>query len=97
MKASFYQTTTIAERPVSAELIEQGLISAIVVRSPSTVRALLTHARVPYSVPVVCAGRTTANAALDAGLSVAAVAASPSSADVAHAVAALLGSASNIQ
>ena len=92
-----YQTTTIAERPVSAELIEQGLISAIVVRSPSTVRALLTHARVPDSVPVVCAGRTTANAALDAGLSVAAVAASPSSAHVAHAVAALLGSASNIQ
>ena len=90
-----YRTASVAERPASAEMIEQGEVSAVVVRSPSAVRALVAHARVPASVPVVCAGRTTADAATDAGLAVAAVAASPSSADVARAVAGLLGSAGN--
>jgi len=92
-----YQTSSVAERPASAQLIEQGLISAVVVRSPSAVRALIAHARVPDSVPIVCAGRTTASAAVEAGLSVAAIATSPSSADVARAVATLLGSASKNQ
>ncbi len=88
-----YRTETVAERPASAEMIEQGQVSVVVVRSPSAVRALVAHARVPASVPVVCAGRTTAEAATGAGLVVAAVAASPTSADVARAVSGLLGSA----
>lgn len=88
-----YRTTTVPERPASADMIEQAQVSAVVVRSPSAVRALVTHAQVPASVPVVCPGRTTAEAAIEAGLAVAAVATSPSSADVARAVAGLLGSA----
>ncbi len=88
-----YLTSTVPERPASADMIEQGQVSAVVVRSPSAVRALIAHAQVPATVPIVCAGRTTAEAATDTGLAVAAVAASPSSADVARAVAGLLGSA----
>jgi uroporphyrinogen-III synthase len=85
-----YTTETVSERPASAEMIEDAQVRAIVVRSPSAVRALVTHARVPSSVPIVCAGRTTAEAATDAGLPIAAIAASPSSTDVARAVAELL-------
>ena len=72
-------------------MIEAGDVSAVVLRSPSAVRALVAHARVPATVPVVCAGRTTEGAAREAGLTVARVAPSPSSIDVARAVAELLG------
>lgn len=86
-----YETATVEDRPASAAMIEAGEVSAVVLRSPSAVRALVAHARVPASVPVICAGRTTEGAAREAGLSVASVADSPSSADVARAVAELLG------
>ncbi len=88
-----YRTETVAECPASADMIERSEVSVVVVRSPSAVRALVAHARVPASVPVVCAGQTTAEAAIGAGLTVAAVAASPAPADVARAVSGLLGSA----
>jgi uroporphyrinogen-III synthase len=81
-----YETSIVSQRPASAELIEKGLISAIVVRSPSAVRALVAHVQIPASVPLICAGRTTAEAAIEADLVVAAVADSPSSQDVARAV-----------
>lgn len=86
-----YRTETVSERPASAAMIEAGEVSAVVLRSPSAVRALVTHAQVPSTVPVICAGLTTAEAATEAGLTVAATAASPSSADVSREVAALLG------
>lgn len=81
-----YETATVAERPASAAMVEAGEVAAVVVRSPSAVRALVHHAAVPSEVPVICAGRTTAGAAQEAGLTVTAVASSPSSADVATAV-----------
>jgi len=88
-----YRTESVAERPASADMIERSQVSLVVVRSPSAVRALVSHVQVPASVPVVCAGRTTAEAAIAAGLSVAAIADSPGSVDVARAVSALLDSA----
>ncbi len=81
-----YRTETVVERPGSASMIEQGRVSAVVLRSPSAVRALATHVDLPDDVPLVCAGRTTGDAAAAAGFAVAAVSASPSSSDVARAV-----------
>lgn len=85
-EAVVYETSTVVEQPSSVRLIDDGTIGVIVVRSPSAVRALVAHAKVPVSVAIVCGGRTTAEAARDAGLSVAAVAASASSEDVMRAV-----------
>jgi uroporphyrinogen-III synthase len=67
-------------------MIEDGQVAAVVLRSPSAVRALAAHVYLPDDVPLVCAGRTTADAAAAAGFVVAAVSESPSSAGVAQAV-----------
>lgn len=88
-----YETATVEERPASATMVAGGEVAAVVVRSPSAVRALVHHVTVPPTVPVVCAGRTTAVAAQEAGLAVAAIAASPNSRDVAETVARVLGRA----
>lgn len=88
-----YETSTVEERPASAAMVAAGEVAAVVVRSPSAVRALVQHVTVPPHVPIVCAGRTTAAAAQEAGLAVSAVAASPSSSDVADTVARVLGRA----
>jgi uroporphyrinogen-III synthase len=45
---------------------------------------------VPADIPVICAGSTTADAARELGIEVAAVAASPGAPDVAEAVAKVL-------
>lgn len=81
-----YRTETVTERPGSAIMIEERDISAVVLRSPSAVRALVAHVDLPDDMPLVCAGRTTADAAVAAGLNVTAVSTSPSSSDVARAV-----------
>lgn len=86
-----YETSTVLERPASAAMVAAGEVAVIVVRSPSAVRALVHHVAVPEGIPIVCAGRTTAAAAQDAGLTVSAVAASPASRDVADTVADVLG------
>ena len=85
-EAVVYDTAPVGERPASTLLLEQGWISAVVLRSPSAVRALLSFAAVPDTVQVVCAGETTAAAARQLGLRVDAVAPSPSSAAVADTV-----------
>ena len=85
-----YDTQIVDDEPASTALIAAGEVSAVVLRSPSAVRGLLNFVTPPASVLVVCAGDTTAQAARDAGLRVDEVAASPSSADVAKAVAAAL-------
>jgi hydroxymethylbilane synthase len=85
-----YETTSVAERPASALMIERGEVSAIVLRSPSAVRALVSFVRPPEGIPIVCAGETTAESARTAGLNVDLVAVSPSSPDVADAVARVL-------
>jgi uroporphyrinogen-III synthase len=85
-----YETSTVAEEPMSVELIRRSELSAIVLRSPSAARALVHFVAVPESIPVICAGSTTADAARDLGIAVAAVAASPGAPDVAAAVAKVL-------
>jgi hydroxymethylbilane synthase len=87
-----YETAAVSERPASALLVERGGVSAIVVRSPSAVRALVSFVSPPAGTVVVCAGETTAAAARTAGLRVDEVADSPASADVAVAVARALSS-----
>jgi hydroxymethylbilane synthase len=86
-----YRTDTVAERPASADLVEGGEVSAIILRSPSAVRALINHVRVPDSVAIVCAGATTEEAARAAGLRISDVASSPRSVDVARSVRQFLG------
>jgi uroporphyrinogen-III synthase len=85
-----YETSTVAEEPMSVELIRRGELSAIVLRSPSAARALIHFVAVPADIPVICAGSTTADAARELGIEVAAVAASPGAPDVAEAVAKVL-------
>ncbi len=92
-EAVVYRTEPVGHTPASVELIRRRDISAIVLRSPSAVRALTQLVAVPEGIPVICGGETTAGAARQAGLTVAAVSQSPASPDVARAVAAVLGAA----
>jgi uroporphyrinogen III methyltransferase/synthase len=85
-----YETSTVKEEPMSVELIRRSELSAIVLRSPSAARALVHFVTVPASIPVICAGSTTADAARELGIEVTAVAASPGAPDVAAAVAKVL-------
>lgn len=86
-----YETETAGRRPASADLVRQGKVAAIVLRSPSAVRALTSFIMPDASVPVICGGRTTAAAARSAGLVVAATAAAPDPRIVAITVADALG------
>ena len=86
-----YDTRVVAETPPSALLLERGEVAVVVLRSPSAVRALLTHGRPHPAVLVVCGGDTTADAVRAAGLEIAGVSSSPSSASVAVEVARVLG------
>jgi uroporphyrinogen-III synthase len=85
-----YETSTVAQEPMSVELIRRSELSAIVLRSPSAARALVHFVAVPADIPVICAGSTTADAARELGIEVAAVATSPGAPDVAEAVAKVL-------
>lgn len=85
-----YETSTVGHEPMSVDLIRRGEISAIVLRSPSAARALVHFVAPPLSIPVICAGSTTADSARDLGIDVAAVAVSPGAEDVAAAVARVL-------
>ncbi len=81
-----YLTHPAADAPASVALLDSGEVSAVVLRSPSAARALASFVQPPRTVAVLCAGPTTAAAAVDSGLEVAAVAASSSPRDVALAV-----------
>jgi len=85
-----YETSTVSREPMSVELIRRGEIAAIVLRSPSAARALVHFIAPPLPVPVICAGSTTADAARELGIEVAAVSASPGADDVARTVAEVL-------
>jgi hydroxymethylbilane synthase len=91
-EAVVYRTDPVGHVPASVELIRRGDVSAIVLRSPSAVRALTALVSVPHGIPVVCGGETTARAATAAGLTVAAVSSSPASESVARAVADVVAS-----
>ena len=86
-----YETTTVTHIPSSVELIRRLDVAAIVLRSPSAARALVSFITPAASIPVVCAGMTTAEAAAHAGLTVTAVSPTPTTDDVARTVAAVLG------
>lgn len=83
-----YETVPVTTTPASAELVREGEVAAVVLRSPSAARALAVVVAPHPDVAIVCAGPTTAEAARVAGLRVAAVTAGPSPSDVATAVAA---------
>ena len=71
-----YETSTVAQPPLSVSALKSGQISAILLRSPSAARALVEHAGVT-SVPVIAGGPTTAAAARSLGLTVIAVSQNP--------------------
>jgi uroporphyrinogen-III synthase len=87
--ATVYVTETVVLEPISVQLLRNQEISAILLRSPSAVRAL-THFVPSPKIPLVCAGATTAIAVQTQGLKVATISAEPTPTSVAVAVRALL-------
>jgi uroporphyrinogen-III synthase len=87
--AVVYVTQTVAHEPKSAQLLRDQEISAILLRSPSAVRALTYFVPSP-KFPLVCAGTTTARAVEAHGLTIAAISAEPTPAAVAVTVRTLL-------
>lgn len=56
-----YETTTVTERPASADRLAAGAFAAVVFRSPTALRAVTTFVpRLPDGTLVVCGGPTTA-------------------------------------
>lgn len=56
-----YTTTPVTDRPSSVERLRAGAIGAVVVRSPTAVRALASHVpHLPATTVLVCGGPTTA-------------------------------------
>lgn len=80
-----YETKTVVERPVTAGALARGEFSAVLLRSPSAARAIVEHAKA-VSVPVVCGGTTTAAAAAELGLTVAAIASGTNPAQLAQTI-----------
>jgi len=74
--AVVYTTKTVMQVPVSAQLLRDQEIAAVLLRSPSAVRAL-THFVSSPKIPLVCAGETTARAVEAQGLTVAAISSGP--------------------
>ena len=87
--ATVYLTQTVLREPKSAQRVRDLELGAILLRSPSAVKALVHFVPSP-KIPLVCAGATTARAVQAQGLRVAAISAAPSPAEVAVAVRALL-------
>ena len=87
--AVVYMTSPVETDPKSAQLVRDKEVSAILFRSPSAVRAL-THFVPNPSVPLVCAGVTTASALEEHGLTVAALSPGPSAEVVASTIYSLI-------
>ena len=87
--AVVYTTSPVAKEPDSARLVRQKEVSAILLRSPSAVRAL-THFLPNPGVPLVCAGTTTAQALEAQGLKADALSPKPSADVVASTIYSLL-------
>lgn len=85
-----YETTTVVERPQTADLLAAGHFSAIVLRSPSAVRAVAHHVPVlPVGTALACGGPSTAAEVRRLGLGDPAVGRGPSADDMADLVAAI--------
>jgi uroporphyrinogen-III synthase len=87
--AVVYVTKRVALEPKSAQLLRNQEISAVLLRSPSAVRAL-THFVPSPEIPLVCAGGTTAQAVEAQGLTVAAISAGPAPSEIAATIQTLL-------
>jgi uroporphyrinogen-III synthase len=74
--AVVYMTKPVIHPPHSIQLLRNQKIGAILFRSPSAVRAL-THFLPSPKIPLVCAGETTARAVEAEGLTVTAIASTP--------------------
>ncbi|MBI3430083.1 MAG: uroporphyrinogen-III synthase, partial [Actinobacteria bacterium] len=74
--AEVYRTSRVSAEPGSAELLRKGDFSAVLLRSPSAVDALLYFVSQP-PVSLVCAGSTTASALYARGLKVDALSPKP--------------------
>lgn len=89
-----YATSAVVDRPTSADAVAGGHFAAVVVRSPSAVRALHGFAGpVPESTIVVCGGPTTAAEARRLGVGRIAVSPEPSADALADTVAMCLAEA----
>lgn len=88
-----YQTAAVTERPASVGGVAADEFSAVLFRSPSAAKAFAQWNRVAPGVesaaaalPVICGGRTTAQAARELGLNVVAIAADTTPAGIARAI-----------
>ena len=81
-----YQTEPVLEEPSSVAAIASGAVDAVVLRSPSAVRAFVNHNGVPR-IRVFCTGPTTARQARELGLQVTAVSPDPSPTSLADTIA----------
>lgn len=87
--AKVYRTARVSTEPQSADLLRKGEFSAVLLRSPSAVDALVYFVSNP-PVPLVCAGSTTASAVYAHGLKVYALSPKPSPEDVAGTIQSLI-------
>lgn len=80
-----YQTQTVETKPASTELIAEGKIEAVLLRSPSAARAFKLF-NPNAQIKVFCAGKTTEAEALRLELKVTAIAPDPSPETVARTI-----------
>jgi uroporphyrinogen-III synthase len=84
-----YTTSPVSQEPKSVSMARSGDIGAVLFRSPSAARAFL--ARIPKpEIPIICAGPTTAKAAMALGIKVAAISENPTPDTVAATIVSLL-------
>ena len=87
--AQVYRTSRVSAEPQSVGLLRKGEFSAVLLRSPSAVDALVHFVPKPL-VPLVCAGSTTASAVYAHGLQVDAQSPKPTSEVVASTIHSLI-------
>lgn len=87
--AEVYRTSQVSAEPQSAGLLRKGEFSAVLLRSPSAVDALVHFVPNPL-VPLVCAGSTTASAVYAHGLKVDALSPEPTPEAVASTIHSLI-------
>jgi uroporphyrinogen-III synthase len=83
----FYATEPVTEVPRSLALIQRGVITSVVLRSPSAARAFFSFVgELPRGFTVICGGNTTAREARRLGADRAIVASDPSPQAIARTV-----------
>ena len=87
--AEVYRTSRVSAEPQSAGSLRRGEFSAVLLRSPSAVDALVHFVPEPL-VPLVCAGSTTAAAVYAHGLKVGALSPKPTPEAVASTIHSLI-------